>query len=545
MSYLSHMKLNDARRNGDYVGISEASKQLTDAFMQILEDTGRINGNKAVGYKNNPTTLSPQAPYIHGSGGLLSDPGQSPAMLSTFIRPMEGMASRLPRIDSGEIYPVDLDGREWGGEDVPLITTITGVTAGDLDTWSNQPNGLCDDPPVAGLLKACTQTAPFGRFSAKLRQLDRTRIGRLNNRGETTDFRVLNRLNTDDPLLPVEASQGMQGSWINDEIESRIFEAGAGFQRMVAPLVYTGTPTNNKAGGGARQFLGFNNIYISGRVDWFTQLACAAMDSFIVNFNTNIANPNIFGVYIYQELEDIHYFLGDLAEYTGLTPVTFAISMDKDLFYNLCQIIPVQQYVRVVTQMAVINTSNKDGGQLHFNGAEVNAMRDDMYNNRWLPLNGERVPVVVESGGTIGRTYNAATNTATSDIYIHPLTVLGGVPVTYWQFFNHDNSQGRDYDELFTGGNNWTTDGGKFLWARSFKNFCADIMWLTEPRIMSHAPQLGARIRNVSYTPNVMSRSPYPSDSSFFADGGRIQGNVLVGSPSWSPTSSQFVGVLN
>lgn len=539
---VNYMRYIEAQREGDLGGVTEAKKAATDVLMNMVMDA---IANKAVGYKNDPATLSPQTPYIHGAGGLLSNPGQSPAMLSTIIRPIGGMVNELPRVDSGTLYPVEMGGKEYGGEDVPFITTITGVTSGDLDSFTNQPDGLCDDPPVAGLLKACTQTAPFGRFSAALRQLDRTRLGRLNNRGETTDFNIMNRLQTDDPLLPTEANGNLNGGWINDEIASRVFEAGIGFQRLVAPLTYSGTPLNDKAGGGARQFLGFNNIYITGRRDAFTGLLCAAMDSYNVAFNANITSTNLQGLYLYQLLEDIYFYLTDLAEFTGLNPTEWCISMDKDLWRALCQIVPVQQYVRVITQMAAINTTSKDGGQLHFGGEETNRLRQEMYTNKTLPLNGDLVKVVVESGATIGRTYNAATATATSSIYFHPMRVLGSVPVTYWQFFNHANNQGAAYDAMVSKGLTWTTDGGKFLWSSSFRNFCGQISWLTEPRIMSHAPQLGAVVSGVEYTPGVFTRSPYPSDSSFFIDGGRTSGDVLYGTPSWSSGASVALGVTD
>lgn len=538
MSYINYIQ---AQREGDLGGVHEAKKTASDTLINMIID--RI-AQKAVGYKNDPATLSPQSPYIHGAGGLLSDPGQSPAMLSTLIRPVGGMVNALPRVDSGVLYPVELRGREFGGEDVPLITTITGVTEGNLDSWTNQPEDLCDDPPVAGLLKACTQDAPFGRFSAALRQLNRTRLGRLVNRGETSDFRVMNRLQTDDPLLPTEAAGNINGGWINDEISARIFEAGIGFQRLITPLVYSGDPLNDKVGGGASQFLGFNKIYVTGRVDLITGVRCAAMDSYIVDFNANIESTNIFGDYLYTVLENIYYYLTDLAEFTGLNPAQWVISMDKDLWRALCQIIPVQQYVRVITQMSAINATSKDGGQLVFGGEDTNRLRQEMYTNKTLPLNGDLVQVIVESRTTIGTTYDADTATATSNIYFHPMTVLGGVPVTYWQFFNHDNAQGRAYDELVSKGLTWTTDGGKFLWSSSFRNFCGQISWLTEPRIMSHAPQLGAVVQNVSYTPSVFTRSAYPADSSFFFDGGRTYGTVPVGSPSWT-TGSTYLGVTD
>ena len=54
----------------------------------------------------------------------------------------------------------------------PLYGIITGVTATtDTGSPAEATMGPCDDPPVAGLLKLCTQTVYFGRQSRQTRTL--------------------------------------------------------------------------------------------------------------------------------------------------------------------------------------------------------------------------------------------------------------------------------------------------------------------------------------------------------------------------------------
>lgn len=518
-----------AQAVGDLETMGKARQEDLEEIVSRIVDSK----SKQFGMKHNPTTVSPQGPYVHGPGGLLSYPGQNPTMFSAMIQPWLGMVSAMPRIDSGPIFP--LADPRYGGYETPLLSTIMGVTEGD-DDWSDQPEEVCDDPPTGGDLKICTQTFEYGRFSKSLKQIDRSNLGRLNNLGETTDFRLMNPQAQDNPLQPA-GSQYQAGNWINDEITTRIYNAAVGFQRMLAPLVYSGTPTNNSAGGGRAQFLGFNNIYTTGRVDFISQVACPGMDSLLIAFNAAVTGTNLQGLYLYQVLEEAFWRQELQAETAGLAPVQWQLSMDINLFRELTQIIPIQQYVRVIATINAINGS-ANGAHLNFSGEQANAARQEMYEGRWIPLMGKRVPVVLENPTTIGTTYTASTNTSTSKIYLHPMTVMPArIPVTYWQFFNFDNEQGRKFDELISKGLTYTTDGGKFLWSTALKNWCGQLAWLAKPRIISHTPQLGTVISGIRFTPTLYAKDAYPSNSSFYFDGGRTYNAPIAGYPQWSDTT--------
>lgn len=523
--YLSAKQQNDVQQTADIRRI------VMDELMNRVMDKG-FKGREW-GTKNNPT-LNPEGPYVHGLGGLLSYPGQSPAMLSSMIQPIGGMATRIPRKDDS--MPVfEQPGSEWAGYDAPFVSILTGQTEGDLLDFSNQPEGPCDDAPQAGLLKLCTAFYPYGGYSGRLREINATRIGRLTNRGEGTDFSVVNQWATDSPFVPDELKRS--GDWINREITKRLAEAGHEFQLLIAPNVYDGNPANNIAGNFSRQITGFNLIYITGRRDAISQNLCPAVDSLIVNFNANVASTDLFGRYLYQLLEDIYRVQEDLASDAGLMPVVWEYSMDRDLFYELTRMIPIQQYVRLIATVNAVNGTD-EGAKLNLSGREEQAARDDMWNNRWLPIMGQRVRVNVEMGKTIGRTWNAATGTATSDIYLHPMSVRGGsVPTLFWEFINYDNADLRLYNQFITKGFTYVTDGGRFIWSSNFKNFCGNVQFRTEPRIVPLAPFLAARIRNVQYNPSLMDRSAYPTDTSFFVDGGRTQDTDIYATPTWTDSS--------
>jgi len=524
----------------DYVKASQQHQSDLDDFMNQVAE--RMKGGpplayKKYGQKNTPTSLNPQMPYIHGSGGLLSDPGQNPAILSNIVHAIPGMATAMQVLPDPVVGNPDL----YGGNDVPFITTITGVTEGD-DDWTDQPDAVCDDAPIAGVLKACTMTASYGRFSKRTRQIERTRIGRVNNRGETTDFSIANPAMADDPFLPSNIPL-TPGNWINRELTTRFFEAGMGFQRMMLPLTYTGNPTNNSANGGRRQFEGFDLIYNTGKVDVLSQVACPGMDALILdNDATNVEEADANGVFIYEHIEAVMRYLRANARKMAMEPVTWVASMREDLFFELTDIWPVQQYVKVIAQINAINGAAVDGAVLNFSGSEVNGMRQQLREGRFLPIDGGILPVILDDG--IAETTNAGnTSEYLSDLYIHPVTVLGGVPVLYWHFFDYDNGQGREFDAMVGGGQSFTTDGGRFYWATNFKNGCMEMQWVVEPRIMQHTPYLGARLQDIAYQPGIHTRSPFPTDANYY-DGGRSTGSVLTGYPDWSTGTQVDLGVL-
>jgi len=469
----------------------------------------------------------------------LSDPGQNPALLSNIIHALPGMSTAMTTL----LDPVVGDPDLYGGNDVPFITTITGVTPGD-DDWDDQPDAVCDDAPIAGVLKACTMTASYGRLSKATREINRTRIGRVNNRGETTDFALANPAIADDPFLPSNIPM-TPGNWINREITTRFFEAGMGFQRMLSPLVYTGDPSNNSANGGRQQFEGFDLIYNTGKVDALSQVACPGMDALVLdNDSTNVEEADANGVFIYEHIESVMRYLRANARKMALDPVEWVISMREDLFFELSDAWPLQQYIKTIAQINVLNGAGAgtDGANLNFNGAEVNAMRESLRNGRFLPIDGQVVPVVLDDG--IAETTNAGNASEyLSDIYFHPVTVLGGVPVLYWHFFNYDNAQGREFDALMGGGTSFTTDGGRFYWASKFLNGCMSMQWVVEPRIMQHTPYLGARISDVAYQPGIHTRSPFPGDANYY-NGGRSSGTTLTGYPDWSVGTQVDLGIL-
>lgn len=488
-----------------------------------------------LGQKNDPASVGGQGPYMHGGGGLLAAPGQNPVIFSSIVQPDIGVWSALPFRNTPVVSP------EYGGIDVELITTLTGVTSGNVDDFNNQPNASCDDAPIAGMLKACTLPSPYGSFAVRTNQIDIKHVGRLSTRAEEPNFQLQNTGINENPFTPTVMPQG--GSWINDEIQARLYEAAIGWQRVLAPQTYTGNPANNKAGGGARQFVGLDLIINTGnKVDFFTQNLCSGMDSALTNFGSvNIDEADANGFYIYDWVEAMMYYLQANADRMGMSPVKWVVAMRRDLFYQLTRFWRVQSYVQNIRMVSTLNTTNKDGAQIVLSGQEEAQLRDEMYQGRFLSLpNGQRLEVIFDDG--IAVTTGSPASEFVSSMYFIPVTAMGNVPITYWQYFNYDNGQARNIMQMARG-QIWTSDGGKFIWTFNQRNGCFETQYWGSPRLMMHAPYLAGRIYNVGYQPLIASRSAYPVDNNFY-NGGRTNSPLPLGYGEWSTSTPVWAGTL-
>jgi hypothetical protein len=480
--------------------------------------------SKQTGQKHDLTPAAGVAPYAHGTGGLFATPGVDMNIFSAMMLPDTGLLDALPVQPPGTSLAPDSD---YGGFDTPFYDTVTGVTAGDLDAWANQPNAPCDDPPAPGLLKLCTLTAPYGRFYGSIRAVDLQRVARLTHRHEPTDLVVRN-----DPadaggfLTPTPLGGGTLNSPHTRELNVRLFEAATSFKRMIAPLVYTGDPTNNMAGGGARQFSGFDIlINENNKVDAFTSSVCTALNSDIKDFGFDLVNGA--GRDIAEYIDTMFYYLSFNAQRQGLAPVELVLVMRPELFDEITKVWVVRYYQEVLTDIG-----NFTNGRAVLDARDQTTMRDQLRNERFLPIRGQRVRVILDdtiAEDTNITNANLALGQYASDIYFVPMTVLGGVPVTYLEAFNYNNGNVRAFTD-FLGINTSdfnTSDAGRFLWWSAYTNTCLEYRWLTEFRAIMRTPQLAGRIQNVAYEPLQHTRS-WDTDSAYFFDGGRT--NTLINS---------------
>lgn len=466
---------------------------------------------KLVATKGAPSS-TPSAGYAHGGkGGLFSAPGLNRPVFSAMILPKAGLANVLPVNTATDTNP--------------LFGIMTGVTA----TSGSNPVGVCDDPPVAGLMKLCTHQFVFGRFSRQTKVYDVDRIGKTINRADFTDHILYGNPMQPDGIFTPTGVTGPQNAAVQ-ELSKSLFEFSVSWQRDFVKLTYTGSPTNNTAQNGYMEFYGLETLINDGYRDALTGVACPAADSIVRDFGSLDIASNQAAVV--KQFSNIYRNLKYVARMAGLDPATWALTMPWGLFYELTEIWPCA-YNTYRCQVATGSTQFLDSGQ-------QNMMRDNMrgdlynYTGQYLLIDGQHVPVVIDDG--IPETQSG--QSFVTDAYFVPLTVLGGVPVTYWEHFNYNMANGpMEFAQAFAPGDTfYTSDGGRFMWLKKPPtNFCVQLLAKIEPRLILLTPQIAARFQNLKYTPIEHQRSPF-TDSGYYKDGGSTGQDTLV--PSYySPTA--------
>lgn len=497
----------------------------------LVEDalkTGQ-NPGQAVATKNDPP-LSPVQPYLHGPNGLFNRRDRENPVFSAIMTPLMGVADALPVFNGAR----NLDGR-FGGTDAAFDSLITGVTAGNLDTFSNQPTQPCQDGPVAGLLKFCSMVNTFGNYKMATREVEITRAGRVADMTDAFSVQVANQFPPGLFATPT-GIPSLQNA-VNNELASRVWEMGIGFQRMFAPRVFTGSPANNN--GTAEDIVGLDiHINSGNKLDTSSQSICTAANSDVKDFGSAVVNGTAIASNLMRYIEMCDAFSVFRARRQGLGTPEYIIAMRPELWFELTQVIPIQKYLQVIAQVNLVTNAraNIDMESLY---ADRNAMRE----NHLIPVNGRMIRVVEDD--TIAETnlgIFAGVNRYSSTVYGIPLTVMGGYPVTFWEYFNHANAQAAAIQQV-AGQLTWTTDGGMFRWFADFARGCLKLNAVFTPRLRMRTPQVAWRINKVAYEP-MQHFTSWDPNSAYFVDGGVTQGQNQKYYSSWDPTTPGVPGGL-
>lgn len=460
---------------------------------------------------------SPIATYGHGPGGLFSFPGLMQQVFNAMILPHLGLERAIPFRLTNETDPIG--------------AILTGVTA----TTGDNPTGVCDDPKTAGLAKLCMTSWPLGRISMQTNVLNLERFGERTNRGEFMDLQLIGNPISDfgSPTMPSPATAQ---NALQTEAGKAMFEFAASWAREYAHLLYDGNPTNNTAGGGYKEPYGLDILINTGYRDAESGDACPAADSIIEDFgNANISSAasDIVGM-----IQDVFFRLRHIAARAGLGAVRWAMSMPLGMFYRLSEVWAYYYITRALDGLTFASSVS-----VSVDGPDVTNLRDAMRGNletrtgQFLMIDGNRVDVFLDDA--IAET-EFTPGFFTADIYIVPLTVLGGTTrVLYKEAFNWDTPGGAmDGARLLAPGDSYyVTDGGAYFWHKKPPtNLCVQAAAWNRPRYVLRTPYIAARITNVGWSPlTEHERSPF-TDSAYFVDGGRT--SRIGYSPSfWSPTS--------
>lgn len=404
-------------------------------------------------------------PNVHGPGGLFGVSGLERDVISSRVSG-QGLASVLPVRPSNTKYPL-----------YPYITGKTPATG-------SQVTSSCEYAPTAGNLKSCLQTAQFGLYQFRTRELELDTVGALVDAGERTDLQFVN-----DPLA---AQIGQLWFGIQDkrmalmaghEQLMRFVELGMDFEELLSEQLYTGTGVDN-------EFWGLELLVTETHYDAQTGLSCDALASDVRDFGDVDISTSAGAAALVAQLVDMYRNRKYLADRMGFSPVQFAFVMRDQTFVEVSDIWPCA----FMTSGCVPTNSNVS---VNINTDEQIRMRVDMQTNKYLPIDGEMVKVITDSwmpetdlGG----------NVFSSDVYLLPISYRGNRPGIWIEYFDYNNGVNMAIREGRMANNFWI-DGGKYLVAQlPPKAFCTQYQVKIEPRLRLELPQLSGRLMNVGYS---------------------------------------------
>lgn len=457
----------------------------------VLRRMGEI-ASKEVGTKHDASGTPASTGYLHGPNGLLRYPGVDPAVFHTVVGSM-GIMGQLQWTPSVFMNP--------------LFETITGITAGD----STERDEVCEDAPTAGVKKGCIVQAPFGWIQRGTQEVDVTRLGQRLDRADPTDlFMVGSPMNN--PIMP----GGMDGLTLsNDQLINEwanlLSNRAVAMHRKLSQVLWTGNPTNNT--NGYLEPVGLQTLVATGYVDAVTGTTCPSMDSLVHDFNYTVIEQNMGD--LVARMTAIARYVRSLAMRTGMDPVRWAWVMREEAFYQV-----TRAYACAYLTSGQCATIDSASQRLIVDARDNVAMRDDMFNNRYLIIDGARWPVIFDDGIPEEGDADTAELQAgqfASDIFLLPFSVLGGRSTLYGEYFQFQNpSITSVFGQSFLG-----RTMGAFLEVPRQTNNCFVLDIHVKPRLILRTPWLAAKITNVAYEPLLHTRQPFPDDP-YFVNGGVV-----------------------
>lgn len=469
--------------------------QLAEALLKASES-----------FKHDSPGTPPATGYSHGPQGVFSYPGVDPAVYSTIVGTRQGLANRLP------VVPSRLSD--------PLFEYYTGIH----DVTGSQPTDDCDPGPVAGVSKAGKGWFPFGEYHMSTRELKLDRLALRNDEADPMDLQMVGN-----PIgMSPWAGVGMQApsDVLQNDLSLAFYERAVALHRLLTRQTWVGNPANNPAAGSA-EFAGLDLLITTGHVDAQSNTSLPSLDSDLKNFNYGAVDEN--GTDLVTLISEMYRYVRNNAETMGFMPVNWVFAMRRSAFIEITEIWPCSYMLG--------GCSQADAGlNLVLGAQEARAMRDQMRNEHYLLIDGERIPVVIDDGIT---EYTATTNSNvregcfSSDIYLVPLSVMGGRSVLYFQYQQFANAEmaqalGRLGAGVFTSGD------GQFLEYDRRTNACVQWECQVNPRLILRTPHLAGRLQNVMYCPIQHERESFP-DAPYWVNGGDTN---TAGPSYWAPWKS-------
>jgi hypothetical protein len=465
----------------------EELQQLLKEQNALLAELRQDNGQQ--GSVTKAADVSHTGTLLHGPGGMFNTPGLDSALISLHVR-SKGLGQLLPAFPSNDTNP--------------FYGFITGFAA----EAGSEPVNPCDDAPT-GYMKSGTLTAKFGHVARDTKTIRLPDTIKKLNRGDFTDLSLINSVlspNTTGVYYPADVSE--QGL-LDMVTKAEMVIASVNMERKLSTLLWTGDATVATAQEGYVEYPGLDNQIVTGQVDAELNNAMASADSLILNFGFN----DVTTTDIVEPMEEAEDYIYNLADDTGL-PVNGVFVMRPQAWRAISSVWPIQ-YNTQPDMTTIAGTT----ARVIIDGRVNIQERDSMRNGLYLDVNGRRYNVVLDTGIVENDNSHASLglDEFSSSIYFVPLTA-GGMPVTYWEYLNHQLSVPQT--QLLHGMETWYTDGGRFLWSYDGSFTCFKLKMETDLRVVLRTPHLAFKLQNVKYR---RTYAPLRSDdpaSDYWKDGG-------------------------
>jgi len=472
-------RFNEALEKYDVLATKDVEVDRDERFLKAFElVAASLNAKeeKAVGSVHSAITL-------HNGGGIFGTGGLDRDVISAHIRPM-GLAGSLPMLPT-----TDAD---------PRYGSITGFS----DEIGTRATEACADAPT-GYMKGCNLTALFGLERQDTETIEFDKVMLRWNRGDFRDLVLRGRLLGLSNLTP---SNMDESDVLNIITKAEMVSAGVRAERSLVRQTWQGSVA-------LTEFPGLDSQIATGQVDADTNTTCPSLDSDVKDF----AYDDVCGTGrdIVEYLSMLVYYLEFNADRMGLAPVEFVIVMTPNLWYELSACWPC----RYMTNRCA-NASGTSVGVI--NDRTNMDMQTMMRREMVIEINGKSYRVVTDDGifeHTSNENGNLAGGEFASSIYVVPLTIQGGFPVTYREYLDYRSTFATQNVALLGGREDFWTDDGIYSWAIDNNKWCYQLALKTEQRVVLRTPQLAGKIQYVKYTPLQHLRSPM-ADSEYFANGG-------------------------
>ncbi|KKM92349.1 hypothetical protein LCGC14_1219290 [marine sediment metagenome] len=458
----------------------------------LAEALGPALDKQREGQKHSASGTPISVGYAHGPGGLLTFPGVDPVVFHTIMgnRSMLGMLPTTPSLYTN-----------------PTYYTITGVQ----DVSGDEADGNCDAAPTAGLKKACLTTSVFGRYKRATPELELNRVGQRTDRADPIDLTLIGSpIHGSGIFAQGPGDPSVPGDIFVNEVSQKMWELGVAMHRLLSQELWIGNPANDAGEQGSKkQMTGFDTLINTGHVDAETNTSCPSLDSYLPDANYERVDTD--GDNLVAWITALYHEIKTRAEMSGVMPVRWVFAMRPQLFYELTAVWPCS-YLTYRCNLG-------DNEQINVNAPEHIELRDAMRVGRYLLVDGEKIPVVLDDGiAEEGDADNANVPAGcfASDIYLIPMSVIGGRAVTFLEYFNFDNPALKDgLGNMVLG-----KVEGAFLTVPLQLRQCFSFETKIEPRLVLRTPWLAGRLQNVLYCPVQHERDPFPGGD-YHVDGGK------------------------